>query len=227
MKNNFVVDYGLLGPEARKVFSELRDNNPEIQQYDVRAQATRLETLLAQLDVGADAHACIIDADSDMATEWYNFADARSHSRLVRRLVFFVVFLFSFFYVALWAAVFHPSGNGLKHVHLLRSYISGERRREDATAVLRRLVANNPDYKCGRFLNFLGPVSRDWLRELETLFISFDQATREESHVEKLRLIFFTAAYQGVADFIAVISKHRESLASYSQWRISATLPRF
>ncbi|KAJ7639177.1 hypothetical protein FB45DRAFT_904903 [Roridomyces roridus] len=215
MEEPFSVDYTLLGN----------------QHATVERQAVRLKDLLAQLGVDLKkADAFVID--TDMAVRWPDLVDVWTQSPPVGTVEFMSPAaiislerntphlrsptddLYSFFYLAQWAAVFHPSADHLPFVKGLRDDISGPGR-SDGTNEIKQLTYLNPDLRYGLFLNFLGPVFKDWLNELDTLAVNFDVTTRGESDVKKLRAAFFASAYQGVADLIEVICKHEDSLASY------------
>ncbi|KAJ7639181.1 hypothetical protein FB45DRAFT_1055342 [Roridomyces roridus] len=223
MEESFVVDYSLLG--------EIQPIIVNTEHYDVEGQAARLKELIAKLGVGANAHAFVIDAD--MATRWPDSVGVRTPPPPVGTMEFMspatleslelnkhhlhstVDDLFFFFYVAEWAAIFHPSGDDLAGVNFLRSLLS-RNCRDAAMSQVHRLIPDYPDSDYGLFLSFLGPVFRQWFNEQQDSFISYRRACREAGDVEeKLRLLFFTAAYRGVADLMAIILKHRDSLASY------------
>ncbi|KAJ7639183.1 hypothetical protein FB45DRAFT_422193 [Roridomyces roridus] len=229
VKSKFTVDYALLGPEARKVLSELRETSAHIGYYDVEEQAKRLETLLAQLDVGAEARAFLVD--SDLTTNWYEFPDALSYPRmgtaefmsppLLQSMEKERAYLhspeddlMSTAFVAQWAAVSHASGDHLAAVHLLRQDIR-EDRRFTAMDHLVQLTPEHPESDYGRFLNHLGPVFDDWQKKLTRLRSDVTLA-KQNVDAEKLRLIFFTTAYRGVADFMEVMLDHKDSLAGYT-----------
>ncbi|KAJ7639168.1 hypothetical protein FB45DRAFT_1055335 [Roridomyces roridus] len=214
MENLFSVNHALLGTKCDEA---------------VEMEAARLENLLVKLGVGRNVSAFISDADS--AVEWSDFPGPRSASRSASENFMSAANLislkrnqphlhtpmddlYSFFYVAQWAAVFRPSTDHLPLVKGLRDSVSGLGR-SDGTNELKQLTHLNPDLRYGLFLNFLGPVFKDWLNELDTLAVNFGVATRGETDVAKLRLAFFATAYRGVGDLMEVIHKHQDSLRSY------------
>ncbi|KAJ7639179.1 hypothetical protein FB45DRAFT_1023917 [Roridomyces roridus] len=222
MGKSFVPDYRLFGEPQHGTDKTVTEN------CDFEGQASRLQNLLAQLDI---THARGFVTDADVATKWHHSVGTptipasgtidfmsppllRSMENKEPYLHSPVDDLFSTAFVAQWAAVSHASGGHLARVHLLRHEIR-ENRRSEVRDTLVELTPDCPEHEYGPFLNHLGPVFDDWWKKLRRLSSDFRLA-KQDANAEKLRMIFGTVAYRGVADLAEIILEQSESLEKYA-----------
>ena len=119
----------------------------------------------------------------------------------------------SFFWVALWA-VLHSPKSTTEDEKRLCGYLSQEYSvRQMAHVDLKMLFLR------GQLEEKLGPVFRamvlallEWYRHLETLQDAFISKFSRVSDPRRRCLLFDCFAYQGVARFVEVLSKHRVAL---------------
>lgn len=128
----------------------------------------------------------------------------------------------SFYYTTQWAAVCNEGssagGNGTDDLEVLRTRLSGSAdNRFQASLLIHRIRPNNQEdvQKFGAFLPRLQPVLKEWypsilmlLRSWRTVKDGFD-GTNVSRYYTRHALVF---AYRGVADYLNIVHKHRESL---------------
>jgi hypothetical protein len=128
----------------------------------------------------------------------------------------------SFYYTTQWAAVHNedPSTgrNNTDGLETLRAALSGSAdNRFQATLWVHRIRPNNQEdvRKFGAFLPRLQPVLKEWypsvlmlIKSWRTVKDVFDGTSASRYYIRHA-LVF---AYQGVADYLKIVHKHRESL---------------
>nr|GAT57973.1 predicted protein [Mycena chlorophos] len=119
--------------------------------------------------------------------------------------------LFSLFYVAQWAAVFHPDGDGLPMVQDLRKQLA-EGERMQTTRELQDINPHNTSKADGgRILPLLGPLFKIWLKSLEELRSRYKDALTSVQAMDPLvKHLFLAIAYRGVGDFVEAIEEWKE-----------------
>jgi hypothetical protein len=128
----------------------------------------------------------------------------------------------SFYYTVQWAAV-HNDGSSAGEqetdaLKTLRAKLSDSADiRFQASLLVHRIRPNNPEdiQKFGAFLAKLQPVLKEWYPSILTLMRSWrtvkdgaDEADISGYYIRHA-LVF---AYRGVADYLKIVHKHRESL---------------
>lgn len=129
----------------------------------------------------------------------------------------------SFYYTMQWAAV-HNSGSDsgehkTDHLDALRAGLSGSAdSRFQATLLVHRIRPKNREdtQRFGEFLAKLQPVFKEWYPSILALIKSWravksgaDGADDVSGYYIRHGLVF---AYRGVADYLKIVHKHRESL---------------
>ncbi|KAJ7211362.1 hypothetical protein GGX14DRAFT_624497 [Mycena pura] len=193
-------------------------------------QARRLERLIGELDIGNKCSGFIIDGDH--AARWeQSFGSPHDGTRsgtaefMSNRLLDSIVHgrpylqsplddIQSFYYVAQWAAAFHKDGDKFDDVKDIRSGLSGNvEARALVSDRIRTLAASDANY-VGAFLVRCRPLLHAWYSRFTDLSIDFADARDASGEESWLKIVFQTFAYRGVADFLEVFQRHKESLAN-------------
>ncbi|KAJ6466978.1 hypothetical protein C8R45DRAFT_838996 [Mycena sanguinolenta] len=194
--------------------------------FDYKAQAKRVERWQRELGVGSNALGFMIDGDC--AVRWHKFADPRNASRsgtyefISRNLRLAkenpskkylhspVDDLHSFYFVAQWAATFHTSDGDRDRPWLqqLRHQLAGIGR-DRATFEIRALQLESDQEEYGDFLPKCGGFLSDWDGKLSKLERDYKGAYAAVANddVGRLRSLFMTFAYRGVADYMELFAQ--------------------
>ncbi|KAF7316163.1 hypothetical protein MIND_00134500 [Mycena indigotica] len=199
--------------------------------HDHTAQAERVERLIRKLAVGFT-----MGADDLNETKWIKFSIPRMVSRLDTvefmspglTMVFSskepylhspVDDFYAHFYVAQWAAVFHPTTGTFKRKEALRTQLSTNNNRDGVKAMVAVLRASPADIRdFGGFLCKCASLFGFWDAKLRELWgdyyrTAFDEVDHVEDNGELLtrRSLFRAYAYRGVADYMEVLAKWKEA----------------
>ena len=128
----------------------------------------------------------------------------------------------SFYYTVQWAAAFNDGANGRKHdgakIQEFREMIAGDERHLATGMVRQELYPLTAGPKYGPFFASSLSLLVPWLERLATLTRGWarveNRATEFNSKDKEMHLglNFLIYGYRGVAEYLELLHKHRESL---------------
>ncbi|KAF7316186.1 hypothetical protein MIND_00136800 [Mycena indigotica] len=235
VKEQGVVRIAKNDPERKSIGIEWRNGRCRLdvpkplrrRDHDHAAQAARVKKLIGMFNAG-------LTMDADDAFKWYQLKGPRNALRLAT-IEFMSLELsgaftsrqpylhspvddiYSHFFVAQWAAVFHrlPAEHDVDSISLNRLRTELSTQQAAATDKISGLAVHAPDVvKYGSFLCECGSLFKAWKARLSTLDTDYRGAIYKVTDLNKnneelLKSLFMTYAYRGVADYMEVLAEWR------------------
>ncbi|KAJ7229055.1 hypothetical protein GGX14DRAFT_346042 [Mycena pura] len=203
-----------------------RLNVQEHPQLNFAEQITRIRKLLGELRIGDKCSGFVIDGDH--AVRWQESFNSHHDGTRSGTVEFMSVELlrsigrgpylhspvddmYSFYYVAQWAAAFNKAGDDYDEIEEIRDGLRRDvANRELVSTRIWKLGASDAE-QVGPFLARCGPLLDGWSGRLRVLSRDFTSARRliETKELSLKFALFRTFAYRGVADFLEVFQAFR------------------